>query len=73
MVAIGEADGEGAVGETRVGVAVAEGGALTVGFDWLPSHVPTIQPTIAAGIRSATRTDRWPILVPGVPWVTNLL
>jgi hypothetical protein len=73
MVAVGE-DGADVTGDEAmlgVGVGVADG--LGEGLDWLPSIVPTIQPAIAAGIRSATRTDRWPILVPGAPWVTNLL
>jgi hypothetical protein len=73
MVAGGGADGEGGVGETAVGVAIAGRGLPAVGFDWLPSNIPTIQPTMAAGMRSATRTDRRSILVPGVRWVTNLL
>jgi hypothetical protein len=77
MVAVGEADVEGA-GEVAtlvvgVDVGVGVGEVLAVGFDAPPRSVPTIQPTITAGTRSATRTDCWPILVPGVPWVTNLL
>jgi hypothetical protein len=43
------------------------------GVDELPSKVPITKPTIAAGTRSATRTDRWPILVLDLCSVTNLL
>ena len=72
MVAVGDDEGEGAtVGAATIEVTDAEG----FGFCWLepPSIVPITKPTIAAGTRSATRTDRRPILVPDVCSVTNLL
>src|SRR6185503_10031133 len=75
MVEVGEADVEGAEeGATlAVGVGVGGGEGLAAGFDAPPRSVPTIQPTMTAGTRSATRIDRWPILVRGCCSVTNLL
>ena len=72
MVAVGEGEDGDAVGDATLGVAAGVGDGPG-GVDELPSKVPMTKPTIAAGTRSATRTDRWPILVSDLCSVTNLL
>ena len=72
MVAIEVGDDGEAVGDATLTGAEAEGDWLG-GLEELPSKVPMTKPTIAAGTRSATRTDRWPILVLDLCSVTNLL
>jgi len=67
-------DGEALAAGAAEGLdsCVAEGDGDTAGADpesraTLPSHDPIPHPTIAATTRTATRTDRRPILVT-VPW-----
>ena len=72
MVAVGEGKDGVAVFVATLGVTEGVADGLG-GLDELPSKVPMTKPTIAAGTRSATRTDRWPILVPDLCSVTDLL